>query len=69
MAKEETKEIKRVYRSKKNKMLAGVCGGIAEYFAIDPVLVRLLFVLLLFMGFVGIIVYLVAWLIIPEAQS
>ena len=69
MAKEETKEIKRVYRSKKNKMLAGVCGGIAEYFEIDPVLVRLLFVLLLFMGFVGIIVYLVAWLIIPEAQS
>ena len=69
MPKDETKEIKRVYRSKKNKMLAGVCGGIAEYFDIDPVLVRLLFVLLLFMGFVGIIVYLVAWRIIPEAQS
>lgn len=68
MAKEE-KEIRRVYRSKKNKMLAGVCGGIAEYFGIDPVLVRLLFVLLLFMGFVGIIVYLVAWLLMPVNQD
>ena len=66
MAKDEAKDIKRVYRSKKGKMLAGVCGGIADYFEIDPVLVRLLFVLLLFMGLVGIIIYLVAWLLIPE---
>ncbi|MFA6328424.1 MAG: PspC domain-containing protein [Candidatus Micrarchaeia archaeon] len=67
MAKEETKDgIKRVYRSRKSKMIGGVCGGIAEYFEIDPVLVRLLFVLLFFMGFVGIIIYLVAWLLIPE---
>jgi len=66
MAKEDSKEIRRVYRSRKSKLLGGVCGGIAEYFEIDPVLVRLLFVLLFFMGFVGIIVYLVAWLLIPE---
>ena len=66
MPKEETTEIKRVYRSKKRKMLAGVCGGIAEYFEIDPVLVRLLLVLLVLMGFAGIILYLVAWLIMPE---
>ena len=66
MAKEEAKEVKRVYRSKKNKVLAGVCGGIAEYFDVDPVLVRLLLVLLVLMGFAGIILYLVAWLIMPE---
>lgn len=66
MPKDEAREIRRVYRSRKNKMLGGVCGGIAEYFEIDPVLVRLLFVLLLFMGLVGIIIYLVAWLLIPE---
>ncbi|MFA5930101.1 MAG: PspC domain-containing protein [Candidatus Micrarchaeia archaeon] len=66
MAKEEKDGIRRVYRSKKNKMLAGVCGGIAEYFEIDPVLVRLLFVLFTLMGFAGIILYLVAWLIMPE---
>ena len=66
MAKEEANQIKRVYRSKKNKMLAGVCGGIAAYFDVDPALVRLLLVLLVLMGFAGIIIYLVAWLIIPE---
>jgi len=66
MAKEETKEIRRVYRSRKGRMLGGVCGGIAEYFGIDPVLVRLLFIMLFFMGFTGIIIYLVAWLLIPE---
>ena len=66
MAKDEKEEIKRVYRSRKDRKIAGVCGGIAEYFSIDPVLVRLLFVAMLFMGFVGIIVYLVAWLIMPE---
>jgi len=66
MAKDEAKDIKRVYRSKKNKMLAGVCGGIAEYFEVDPVIVRLLLVLLVLMGFAGIILYLVAWLLIPE---
>ena len=69
MAKDEAKDIKRVYRSKKSKMLAGVCGGIAEYFDVDPVLVRLLFVLLALMGFAGIILYLVAWLIIPESPG
>ena len=69
MAKDENKEIRRIYRSRKNRMLGGVCGGIAEYFEIDPVLVRLLFVLLLFMGFSGIIIYLVAWLIIPESPN
>ena len=66
MAKDETTVVKRVYRSKKNKILAGVCGGIAEYFDVDPVLVRLLLVLLVLMGFAGIILYLVAWLIMPE---
>jgi len=66
MAKEETDKPKKLYRSRKNKMLAGVCGGIAEYFDIDPALVRLLLVLLILMGFAGIIIYLVAWLIVPE---
>jgi len=66
MPKDEASGIRRVYRSKKNKMLAGVCGGIAEYFEVDPVLVRLLLVLLVLMGFAGIILYLIAWLIMPE---
>ena len=59
-------EIKRLYRSKKNRVIAGVCGGIGEYFNIDPVVIRLIWVLFIFgMGF-GILAYLVAWLIIPS---
>ena len=53
-------------RRSSDKMLAGVCGGIAEYFNIDPVIVRLLFVLsVLFAGF-PIIVYPILWLVMPS---
>lgn len=60
---------KKIYLSKKDKMIVGVCGGIGEYFNIDPVLIRLLFVIfsVFTLGF-GIIVYLLAWMIIPERQ-
>ena len=57
--------MKRLYRSKKHKVIAGVCGGIAEYFNIDPVIVSLIFILLLFSG-AGMLVYLIAWIIIPD---
>lgn len=57
--------MKRLYRSSNNSMIAGVCGGIAEYFDIDPTLVRLIFVLALFSG-VSILVYIIAILIIPK---
>lgn len=61
------KKIKRLYRAKeKDSMIAGVCAGIADYFNIDPTLVRLAWFLLVFwMGF-GIFAYLVAWIIIPR---
>jgi phage shock protein C len=57
--------VKRLYRSGKDKVIAGVCGGIAEYFDVDPVLIRLAAVGLLFAG-IGIIVYIVAWIIVPK---
>jgi len=57
---------KKLYRSKKDKMIAGVCGGIAEYFDIDSTLVRLLGVILILSGGVGILTYIIAWIIIPE---
>ena len=59
---------KRLYRSKKNMMIAGVCGGIGEYFSVDPTLIRLLWVILtVFSGFFpGIIAYIICWIIIPE---
>lgn len=62
--------MKRIYRSKKDRMIAGVCGGIAEYFKIDPTIVRLLWVLVtIFTGLIlGIIAYILAAIIIPEKK-
>ena len=58
---------KRLYKSREDKMVCGVCGGIAEYFDVDPTLVRLGAVLLGFSG-TGILVYIVAAVIIPERR-
>ncbi len=58
--------MKRLYRSRKNKVLAGVCGGIAEYFNIDPVLVRVITVLLFFTGGISLLAYIIAIFVIPE---
>ncbi len=56
---------KRLYRSRNQAMLGGVCGGIAEYANLDPTIVRLIFVLLALLGGHGILVYLILWLVIP----
>ena len=60
---------KRLYRSRKERMLGGVCGGIAEYFDVDPTLVRLAWVLFTFAGGAGIVAYIIAWIIVPEAPE
>ena len=58
--------MKRLYRSRKDRILGGVCGGLGIYFDIDPVIIRLLCLLLTFAGMgLGILVYLIAWIIIP----
>lgn len=57
---------KKLYKSNKNKMLDGVCGGIAEYFNIDPTLVRLGWVAFCALGGSGVLAYIVAALIIPR---
>jgi phage shock protein PspC (stress-responsive transcriptional regulator) len=61
------KNIKRLYRaSEKDSMIAGVCAGIADYFSVDPVLVRLVWIFFTFwMGF-GIFAYLIAWIVMPR---
>jgi phage shock protein C len=56
---------KRLLRSKNEKMIAGVCGGLASYFSVDPTLVRLIFILLLFAPPSGVLIYLIMWLITP----
>jgi phage shock protein C len=58
---------KRLTRSLSNRMLAGVAGGLAEYLAMDPTIVRLIFVLLTLAGGPGLIIYLILWLVMPEA--
>lgn len=63
------KQPKRLYRSKKDKIIGGVCGGIAEYFNIDPVIVRVIAVVLAFMWGFGILAYIIAWIIIPQNPS
>ena len=57
---------RRLYKSNENKMIDGVCGGIAEYFGIDPTLVRLAWVVLGFCGGVGIWAYIISAVIIPQ---
>lgn len=57
---------KRLYRSKKDRMICGVCGGIANYFNIDPTLVRLAFVLIAMGADSGILAYIIAAIIIPD---
>ncbi len=56
----------KLYRSQDDRMVAGVCGGLADFVGIDATLIRLAFFLLLFGGGVGFWVYLVLWIVIPE---
>lgn len=62
-------QAKRLFRSKTNRMIAGVCGGLGEYLTIDPTLLRIAIALLAFAGGFGLAAYLVLWLIIPEADK
>ena len=56
---------KRLYRSSQNKQLGGVCGGLAEYLNLDPSLVRIATILLIFVAGTGFLAYLVAWFVVP----
>lgn len=61
----DEKAYKRLYRSRQDKKIAGVCAGLAAYFAVDPVLIRLIFVLFFLAGGAAFLVYVVMWLIVP----
>ena len=56
---------KRLYRSNTDKMVAGVCGGLAQYLGVDPTIVRLVMMLLFFTGGAAIPIYLIMWVITP----
>jgi phage shock protein PspC (stress-responsive transcriptional regulator) len=59
-------ESKRLYRSITDRKIAGVAGGLGEYFVMDPLLIRLIFVILLLAGGGGFLIYLVLWIVTPE---
>lgn len=60
---------KRLYRSTSNKMIGGVCAGLANYFSVDPVITRLIALMLLFADGFGFLLYIVAWVILPVAPA
>jgi phage shock protein C len=60
---------KKLYRSETDKMVGGVCGGFAQYFDIDPTLLRLLFVIFILWGGGGFLAYLICWIVIPTESS
>ena len=60
--------MKKLYRNKTDYKIAGICSGIGDYFEIDPVIVRLIFLVTLFIG-AGPLVYLIGWLIIPMGEE
>lgn len=59
---------KRIYRDPDDRMIGGVCSGLAAYTNIDPVIMRLIFVILLFMG-IGALAYIILWIVVPEART
>ena len=61
-----TEEVHRLYRSKTNRMIGGVCGGLGEFFGIDPTLIRVLFTMLAILGGQGILLYLILVIVIPD---
>ncbi len=66
---EEEEPRRKLRRSIHNRSLAGVCGGVAEFFGWDPILVRLICLLLIFFGGMSIYIYIIAWIVIPEAET
>lgn len=62
-------QTKRLFRSSKNKVIGGVCGGLGDYLNVDPVLLRVVWAVFFFAGGVGLLAYIIAWIIMPEDTS
>lgn len=58
-------KVTRLYRAREDRMLAGICGGLGHYFGLDPILIRVLFVVFALVVGGGILAYLILWLLIP----
>lgn len=62
-------ETRKLQRSTSNRMIAGVCAGIGKYFNLDPTIIRVLYVLMVFFAGFGILLYLILWLVIPSESQ
>ena len=62
-------QYKQLYRSRQRRILGGVCAGLGEYFGVDPTLVRIGFVLVSILGWLGavLLIYIIMWIVVPEA--
>lgn len=60
--------MEKLYRSNTDHKIAGVCGGLGEYFKIDPIIPRIIFVVLL-LGGIGLLAYLLMWIFVPKKQG
>jgi phage shock protein C len=60
---------RKLYRSQSQRMLAGICGGLAEYFNIDATVMRVLFLILAVFGGSGLVLYLVMWIVVPDVSK
>jgi len=59
------KPYKRLYRSRRDRLIAGVCGGLADYFGMDPTWMRLIFIVFLLLGGSALLIYVIMWLVVP----
>ena len=59
---------KQLRRSRSNKVIAGVCGGLGEYFGMDAILIRIIFLLLVFAAGVSPLLYIILWVVMPQAD-
>jgi phage shock protein PspC (stress-responsive transcriptional regulator) len=57
---------KKLYRSRNNRVIAGICGGLAEYFDVDPIIIRLITLILVLSLGAGLIAYIIAWIVVPK---
>ena len=60
---------KKLYKSEDNKVIGGVCGGLGEYFGIDPIIIRIIAIALIFVHGVGLLLYLIAWICMPKPKA
>jgi phage shock protein PspC (stress-responsive transcriptional regulator) len=65
----ENRYYRRIYRDPENRMIGGVCSGMAAYWNLDSTLVRIIFILLMIFGMAGGLIYLILWIVLPEAHT